>query len=292
MGVEISTLEVGWDDVRVALAPAAESVAALIERIEDPERPVLGVWNATELAAHLTHAWMALPALVARDLDTVRAAFSEVAALQHRPASGALLRDRRDLAPLTVDLVGADAERDPGRLAARIRTACAQFIAAVDADPDHSARPWMVDGITAPPAFFGAHLLSETLVHGHDIAAASGIPWDLRDAHAAVVLRAFTFPMFAARSAQPQASVPRLTLDLRLAGDRRLYLCGGPGPLQITLGAPTSRPRARMWVRPSAMLLLGWGRRALPDLVMKRQMMVWGTQPWTARRLLSLAPKM
>lgn len=64
----------------------------------------------------------------------------------------------------------------------------------------------MVEPICGAPVYFACHLLSETLVHGHDLARARGIPWQVEDAHAALVVRGLMLPVLAAMSARRPVS--------------------------------------------------------------------------------------
>lgn len=59
----------------------------------------------------------------------------------------------------------------------RIETRAQEYLSeCVGADPDAS-RPWLVQGATVRQSTLTYHLLSETMMHGYDIAHAAGREW-------------------------------------------------------------------------------------------------------------------
>lgn len=285
---------VGWEETRAALAAAGAAAAGLLRSIEDPSRPGVGRWSVEELAVHLTHPWLALPALCARDLDGVRAALPAVPGVAVGLPSGALLKKPEDLGPLTIALVEHDSERDLNRLADRIEAGVKGFCEQFDPTADPGLRPWMIEGIAGGPELFAAHLLNETLVHGYDLARGTGLPFAVPDEAAALVFRGFLLHILVNRTAllaaAGAATGPPFALDLRLAGDRRLLLRNGPTGLRV-LPAGSAPVDSHLWIRPAAMLLMVWKRRSLSSIVRSGQMLVWGRRPQAAKRLMSLAPK-
>jgi hypothetical protein len=133
-----------------------------------------------------------------------------------------------------------------------------------------------------------AHLLNETVVHGHDVARASGLDWPVPDRLAALVLRAFLLPMLCVTNAAPFPTP--WSVELRLAGQEVRRLDAGPTGLRFG-AAGGSTPDARLWIRPAAMLMLAWRRRSLASIVLSREALVWGRRPWVATRPLSIMPK-
>jgi hypothetical protein len=283
---------VGWEESRAALADVAASTCRLLRSLDRPTRSACGAWNVAETAAHLSHAWQALTFLAARDLDGLRATLPEVPGLPLGLPSGALLRPQDSLDALTTGLVKADPERDLRRLADRIETAAKGFCDQFDPAADPGPRPWMIEGVTGGPELFACHLLSETLVHAHDIARAADVKWPMSESAAALVFRGFLLPIMVAFStvrAAAGASVDPFVVDLRLAGDRRFLVHNTPAGVRIQ--APGAAPAdASVWIRPMAMTLMAWNRRPMGTVVRSGQMAVWGRRPWMARKLMTLAP--
>jgi hypothetical protein len=295
VSVEVDPLgpaRTGWEEARSALVDAATDACTVLRSIERPTGSACGQWNVAETAAHLSHAWQALPCLAARDLDTLRATLPEVPGMSWGLPSGALLRPQDSLDAMTTGLVTADPERDLHRLADRIEAGAKRFCEQFDPTREPGPRPWMIEGMTGGPDLFAGHLLSETLVHTYDLARAAGIKRPVPDQGAALAFRGFLLPVIVGFSAARAAAGdvrPPFALELRLAGDRRLLIRSTAAGVRVQ--APGSAPTdAVMWIRPSAMLLMAWQRRSLGSVVRSGQTAVWGRRPWTARKLMTLAP--
>jgi uncharacterized protein (TIGR03083 family) len=278
--------DVDWSTLQTALAEAVAAVADLVAAIPDPSRPAFADWTVGDVAAHLSQAWMFIPRLADRDLAGGIASLPPTLEVGQGLPSGAAFASLPALAPAVVALVAADPERDPAVLADRIR-AGAKDLAGLDVT-DIAPRPWMIDGLAGPPTHFAAHLLNETVVHGSDVARAAGLDWPVPDHLAALVLRAFLLPMLCITNAAPFPAP--WSVELRLAGQEVRRLDAGPTGLRYgPAGGPT--PDARLWIRPSAMLLLAWRRRSLASVVLARQALVWGRRPWVATRPLAIIPQ-
>jgi uncharacterized protein (TIGR03083 family) len=278
--------EVDWSTLQLGLAEAVAAVADLVASIPDPARPAFADWTVGDVAAHLSHAWLFIPRLAARDLAGGIAALPPTPEVGSGRPSGAAFESLPALGPATVALVRADPERDPLVLADRIR-AGAKDLAGLDVT-DPAPRPWMIEGLAGPPTHFAAHLLNETVVHGHDVARAAGLDWPVPDHLAALVLRAFLMPMLCITNAAPFPAP--WSVELRLAGQEARRLDAGPTGLQFG-PAGGSTPDARLWIRPTAMLMLAWRRRSLASIVLHREALVWGRRPWVATRPLSIMPE-
>src|SRR5437660_2048132 len=131
---------------RAALAEVAPRLSALIRSVRDPAAPAVGEWNAGQAAVHIAQAWEVLPALAAG-----------------RGASP--IHEVGELASLTMAMVDGDRVRDVGAAADRIDRAAAAYLGSSPPAGDR-LRPWLIDGVSAPPSTFSCHLLSESLVHG------------------------------------------------------------------------------------------------------------------------------
>jgi len=136
---------------RAALAAVVPRLTRRIRSINDPTRHAIGVWSTGDVAVHLANAWELIPALAAR-----------------RVASP--LRELSELEVLTRVTVTRESDRDCHTVADRIDAAAAAFIEAIAGADDRATAPWLVQGVDMPLAVFACHLLSESLVHGDDIA--------------------------------------------------------------------------------------------------------------------------
>ncbi len=257
-------------EVHAALTAVAPRVSGLVRSIRRPSAPAIGSWNTVELAVHMAHVWENLTALADAEMDSP-------------------LHELDALGPLTQSLVEQDPERDPAVLADRIDRRAAIFLADASALRDAEPSPWLVQGIAVPRVALGAHLLSECLVHGHDIARAQRVPWTIERRHAGLALMGFAFPLLARLD-------PRALVDPeRARGFRASYeiTVRGAGSVFLALddGAVTVRPRAGQRVDchlsadPATLLLLLFGRVSQWPAILTGRLFAWGSKPWLAPKL-------
>ena len=258
-----------WD----ALGRVVPRLTALIRTIPDPSVPALGVWNAGEVAVHVSHAWRVLTSL----------ASGEASSPIHEVA---------ELAGMTTTLVREEADRDLAHVADRIDAAAADFLAMAPAVPASELRPWIIEGITVPVHVLGCHLLNECLIHGYDIAAAGGRPWPIARADAATAITGFLFPTVARLGpremvVQESARGLRARYDIRLRGGGGVVLAFDDGALTVE---PQSSRRVdcHLLADPSALFLVMWGRVSQWPAVRRGHLLAWGRRPWLSWRLRAL----
>jgi uncharacterized protein (TIGR03083 family) len=278
-----------WSRCQNALAVETLRVTELLRSLPAarPEPGAVGGWDAHEVAVHLSQTWIAIPGLARSDLAEVESI------VPNRGAGASVARDVSQLGAVTRAAVAAEPVRDPGQLADRIAERAADYLrdCAVQGD-EH--RPWLLSGITVPPHVFTAHLLSETLVHGWDIARAAGRPWRIDPDHAALVVRWFLLELLVYGAPQllgSPATLARVSgryrFDVRRHGSVRLafaadgvHLDDAPGP-----------PDCRMTLHPVAFLLLFFGRRGLVGTMARGGVLVvGGRRPWLGVRLQRSMP--
>ncbi|MDQ3895867.1 MAG: SCP2 sterol-binding domain-containing protein [Actinomycetota bacterium] len=261
-----------WGEVRAAVASMAGRVAALVRSVPDPAAPALGLWDAGQLSAHITHVYE-----VDRDL------------LNEVPSP---LDDLADLAELTQSMVRDEAVCDPPALADRLDAAAAEFLEVAAGLSGNESRMW-IGGVKATPSVLACHLLSESVVHGLDLARATGRRWPIPTGDARLAFEGFICPMYRSlgRPAfavdQERAGGVRATYDVRVRGGGRWHLVFADGGL--TVEPPTDRPvDCHLWADPRAVMLLAWHRTSLAGPVLRAQVLPWGRRPWLAFRLPGL----
>ena len=283
---------VSWEEVRAELRTVAGRMQTLLAAVPDPTKHAVGAWNIAETAVHLTHAWGGLPMLARRDLPALRAAVPPSVRDRLGRPSGAMLSSFDELAPWTADAVAAEPERDLARIAATIAERAEYFFSddfAAEMAADPSPRPWILDGVIVAPATFGCHVLNESLVHGSDIAHASGRPWPIDPHAAACVIRGFLLVVLSQAHSHNPGAGPQFCIDLRLVGDRRVFI------VKDDAGMRMEEPSARkvdvhLRVDPVSLLLMIWKRRGIPALVARGRLTLWGPRPFAAFKLLDLIP--
>jgi hypothetical protein len=282
-----------WPALRTALDVEVGRVTALLRSLR-PSTPaaqspaqVLGRWGLADIAMHLSQTWIAIPGLARGDLTEVETV------VPGREAGAAVARDVRHLGAVTLRAVAADPERDLGVLATRIESRSRAYLARCAATPCDARRPWLLSDITVPPHVFTAHLLSETVVHGSDIARAAGRPWRIEPAHAALVVRWFLFelllngaPVLIADPAVLRALRGRYRFKIRGHGSVRVVFDDRRARLDTEPGGPD----CHVSVDPVAFLLMFFGRRGPVATAARGGLVAWGRRPWLALRLQRALP--
>ncbi|MGH3752915.1 MAG: maleylpyruvate isomerase N-terminal domain-containing protein [Pseudonocardiaceae bacterium] len=263
-------------------------MTTLLRSIHDPGPHAVGQWNLGEVAMHLSQAWIAVPGLARRDLSRVHEVVPSLAGV----AGDSLIRDMWDLADTTTLAAKSDPERDPAVLADRIEARAEEYLSECGgADPD-APRPWLVHGATVRQSTLTYHLLSETVLHGYDIAHAAGRPWRIEPAHAAMVLARFNVPITHALGPRvfvngEQAAGLQATYDVRIRGGDRFHFIFDDGELRIA--EPSSRRVAcHISADPVAFLMVFWRRQSQWTAIGKGKLLAWGRKPWLGPRLRTL----
>jgi putative sterol carrier protein len=257
-------------EVHAALTVVAPRVSALVRSIARPSAHAIGNWNSVELAVHLAHVWENLTALADAEM-------------------GSPLKQLDALGPLTESLVAQDPDRDPAALAARIDRHAARFLADASALRDTKPSPWLVEGIAVPRVAIAAHLLSECLVHGHDIAQAQRVPWTIERKHAGLALMGFAFPLIARLDRRALVDQERThgftaTYEITVRGAGRVYLALDDGAVSVR-ERRGERVDCHLSADPATLLLLLFGRISQWPAMLTGRLFAWGTKPWLAPKL-------
>jgi hypothetical protein len=141
-------------------------------------------------------------------------------------------------------------------------------------------------------AVVAGHLLEECLVHGHDIAKATGRPWPIRRHHALLAIDSFVLPLLAALPPtaflnREKAGSFRARIELCLRGGRRTLMVFDGGFLTLDAGG-TRDVDAHISVDPSAFLLVFIGRQGIWKPLLEGKLAAWGPRLWKLTRLLTV----
>jgi mycothiol maleylpyruvate isomerase-like protein len=257
---------------RAALRDVVPRLVALVRGVPDASSASVGTWTVGDVAAHLSHCFLA-------DTD----------AIAGRPVPEAVVT-KAGIAEATAKLLAEDGERDPAALADRIASLAGEFDDV--ASRSRSATVEWLQGARLPASAVACHLLEECLVHGHDIAKATGRPWPIRRHHALLAIDDFALPMIAALPPaaflnEEKAGSFRARIELRLRGGRRTLMVFDGGSLTLdAAGGPDVD--AHISVDPRAFLLLFIGRQGIAKPVLEGKLAAWGRRPWKLARMLTV----
>ncbi|GID33064.1 maleylpyruvate isomerase N-terminal domain-containing protein [Paractinoplanes brasiliensis] len=256
---------------RHTLQEAGERFAGLVHAAADHRRRATAHWSVAETAAHTATLVRLLRGLLRPAERTLRSADEFF-------RSGTV----DDVAELNRRLLREMPERDLVRLAGLIRDDLGPVLAAYDAhDPDDLV-PWL-GGSHVPVAGLAAHMVNEFLIHGRDIAGATGRPWSMPPAAWAL------FPQFflpgiirggygsMLDSDRPDRA-GRIAVEFRSAYTSRTVLVLHDG--RVSLGQPGGDVDVRVRFDPETLALVLFGRVGKARAVLTRGLSVTGRRPW------------
>lgn len=267
------------DEARAAIAAVAPDFVRLVRQSADvrPVGPAVGTWTPGDVASHVR---------LVVEVDTDALAGRRLPGTPLRPPAVAAMNDAA---------LAADPERDMGVLADRIEALLAEFLT-VSGAPVSEEVTWL-GGARLPASAVACHLLEELLVHGFDLATATGREWTIAPAHAALAIIGAVVPIV--NGADPMAFVDperalgfRARVEVRLRGHERFTFVFDDG-MRIADGRSTAAGirgpvDVHVSASPVSMLLLVLGRVRAPQAVLRGQVLAWGRRPWRLRRALSL----
>jgi uncharacterized protein (TIGR03083 family) len=188
----------------------------------------------------------------------------------------------RGAGELNARAVTAEAERQPQALADMLVTAVGDFLAAsAQLPPGHPMPSQYFQGEMALDlaGVTGAEL-GEVLVHGYDIAKATGRPWPLAADDARLALRGAL--RLAPAYVNPDTARGHTGgYDLRIRGGPRVVIRFTDG--RASLEQPGDAPvDCHILAAPVAVLLVLYGRTPQWGPIAKGQLLTWGRRPWQA----------
>jgi hypothetical protein len=229
---------------------------------------------------HLSQNWIMMPGLARRDLSRYKAVVPSIAGT----AGDSMIRDMWDNADMNALALKSDAERNLVVLADRIEERAEEYLGECAGHSPDEPRPWTVEGTTLPLSALTCGLLSETVMHGYDIAHAAGRSWRIEPTHAAMVVRHFFVPVM--QTCDPRTFVNaekaaglKATYEVHLRGGGRLDFVFDDGSLRVE-EPPAQRVDCHISADPAAFFMVFWDRQSLWNAIAKGQLVAWGRKPW------------
>ncbi|GHG16710.1 MULTISPECIES: maleylpyruvate isomerase N-terminal domain-containing protein [Amycolatopsis] len=261
-----------WHRVRAALPEVGGRFADLLTGVGDPHARALGDWSIAEAASHVGMIALMYPSMIRGDGGPL-------------PLPG--LKEPIDA--VSVDTIaGMNAlglqlhpERDPVRLAARLRADIAELLL-VSADLDPEKPVWWLGGSRVPVAGVLAHLVNEMLIHGLDIARAIGRPWPVPARLEALFLELFLFGMVRndlGRLLDDATPSPRrIAVEFRSAHTTPAVLALQHGRLRYE--EPDGTADVRLRFDPAVLVPMMFGRISRIRALLTGGVRIGGPRPW------------
>ncbi|WP_267889563.1 maleylpyruvate isomerase N-terminal domain-containing protein [Streptomyces sp. NRRL F-6492] len=252
-------------------------LAGLSRAVPDPDAASgVPVWSVGDVGTHLAAVYLAYTSLVPPDGTTERdgvppsgeGTFAErITAMNARSVT---LFDRAERAK-TADFVAERGET---------------FLRATEGLPPDTpvSAPWYGE-VPFTLATVTGLMLSETLVHGLDVARGARLPWPIGQDEARLVLGQSMPTMMTAALDPVEARGVSIAFDLAIKGGPRLAVVFGDGTVTVTRDAPPRAYDCRIVADPVTFLLVSFRRTPIWKAVASGRMRAGGRRPWLATRL-------
>ncbi|MFE6752600.1 maleylpyruvate isomerase N-terminal domain-containing protein [Streptomyces sp. NPDC057684] len=150
------------------------------------------------------------------------------------------------------------------------------------------ATPWYGQERTLTLAAATGMMLSESLVHGLDIARGARLPWAIGPDEARLVLGQSMPTMMPLALDTAKAQGVSIAFDVAIKGGPRLAVVIDDGTATVTRDAPPRPYDCRITAAPAAFLLVAFRRVPIWKAITRGQMRAGGRKPWRALRLTEL----
>lgn len=259
----VTTPETAVERVCRALSRYSESLAVLLRGVSDPTRPAVGVWNIAETAVHVSQS---------------APFFLAAARGEEEP------ENLEDNAQATQAGVNAEPERRLAVLADRVVRGERELVDyARSAEGDPIVVPFQ--RASMPLSSMLSIELGELLVHGFDVARASGLRWDIEPVDAATAVDG-ALQVLPSLLDESRTGGVRLSCDLRVRHGRQWLIAVENDAL--TLAQDGIGRDCHVSVDPVTFLLLTFNRISPVRPIMTGKIVVWGRKPWAFPKLQSL----
>jgi uncharacterized protein (TIGR03083 family) len=258
-------------EARKALSRAAGRLADLLCSLPDTRAPIPGSnWMVGDAVAH-----------VVMDLRT-QALVADAQVVSWAEGATSLPGTPRGVAELNARAITVETERRPRELASMLIAAVSDFLAASAELPADNPMPsqYFQGGMALDLAGITSIELGEVLVHGYDIAKATGRSWPIAADDARLVLGGAL--RLAPGYVNPESARGHTgSYDVRIRGALRIIVrfADGRAWLEEPGGAPVD---CHIAAAPVALLLVLYGRIPEWGPIAKAQLLTWGRRPWRA----------
>jgi uncharacterized protein (TIGR03083 family) len=255
----------GVDAELKALETAVPRFTSVVRAVPDPTARAVGTWSAGDVASHVASVFDNYVAMV-------------------EGADPVLAVTTAEIERINATWLLEDPQRDPGAASSRIENAFERLMGGLRGAVDDRTIEWH-GGLTLPLSTVLCLALGEILVHGHDIASASGGRWFIPAPDARTVLDGIIelAPYYVNEESARNFSA---RYELRIRGGLRVTMSFEGG--RLALGSPDGRADCKISADPVAFLLVSYGRIPVWGPALRGKMVAWGRKPWLGLKLPSL----
>jgi uncharacterized protein (TIGR03083 family) len=267
--------------VRAAFAAESGRVAQRVRTAERLSTPVPGLaWSVGQLAAHLCTVYQSFAA-------TVRGEFAATA------LDGVVEPNRtlpETIAAVNAFTVGLVRFADPAQAADALEAAAADLAAALDEAPDPllaCPAPWYGPGRTRTVGTLASLAVSETLVHGYDLARAANAKALPSAGPAALVAPTVMSEMLPLLLDAERAGGVRAGFEIRVRGGAAFVLRIEDGTAR-TAPAEGQEVDCVISLNACSALMIGYARQSVAHALLTGGTIAFGRRPWLGLRMRGL----
>ncbi|MCX5393806.1 maleylpyruvate isomerase N-terminal domain-containing protein [Streptomyces sp. NBC_00094] len=266
------------EKTRAALAAAVPRLVRLLRDAPDPDAPSgVPVWSVGDVGAHLAAVYLAYCAVVSADESVEWGGILP-------PGDLPFVERVTAMNATSVALFAGEERARLGEFVAERGEAFLRVTAGLAPDTPVTA-PWYGEGATLTVAVVTGLMLSETLVHGLDIARGARLPWPIGPDEASLVIGQSMPTMMRLALDADKARGVSLAFDLVVKGGPRLAVVVDGGAMTVTRDAPPRAYDCRITVAPTTFLLVSFRRTPIWKAVAWGRMRAGGRRPWLAAQL-------
>ncbi|MEV8475145.1 maleylpyruvate isomerase N-terminal domain-containing protein [Streptomyces sp. NPDC051173] len=265
---------------RAALRAAVPRLAGLLRDVPDGGAPSgLRGWAVRDVEAHLCAVYLAYCSAFTGEFD----GWDDVLP----PGDGPFVERITAVNAKAVGIFAEEARARPGAAVAERGEGFLRITEGLAPDTPVPT-PWYGGSVVLTLAAATGLMLSETLVHGLDVARGARLPWRIGPDEARLVIgQAFPTMMPLALDVE-KARRARVAFDVAVKGGPRLAVVVEDGAATVTRDAPPRAYDCRITAAPTAFLLIGFRRVPLWRAVARGGIRAGGRRPWLATRLTDL----
>ncbi|NBE55164.1 maleylpyruvate isomerase N-terminal domain-containing protein [Streptomyces boluensis] len=261
---------------RAALRATLPRLERLLREAPDLDAPSgVPLWTVGDAGTHLAAAYLGFCSAVTTDEPVDWDSLLP-------PGDGTFVERIAAVNARSIGLFGAD---ERAGLGAFITERGEKFLRATEGlAPDAPvAVPWY--GRELPLSVVTGLMLSESLVHGLDVARGAKAPWPIDPDQARLVLGQALPTMIQLAVDPAKAAGVSIAFDLAIKGGPRLAVVVDDGTVTVTRDAPPRTYDCRITAEPTAFLLVSFRRTPIWKVIARGRMRAGGRRPWLATRL-------